>query len=55
MGTSKPIEASAASPFEVPERNFRLVVQELQMGGTIPACGLNSARIAELTKVWRQD
>jgi hypothetical protein len=34
MGTSRRIDSSAASPFEVPERSLPLVVQELQMGGT---------------------
>jgi uncharacterized membrane protein len=33
-GTSKFIDSSAAFPFEVPERNLPLLVQELQMGGT---------------------
>jgi hypothetical protein len=34
MGTSELIDLRAASPFEVPERNLPLAVQELQMGGT---------------------
>jgi hypothetical protein len=34
MGTSKLIDSSAASPFEVPGQNLPLVEQELQMGGT---------------------
>jgi hypothetical protein len=34
MGTSKFIDSSAAFPFEVPEQNLPLVVQELQIGGT---------------------
>jgi hypothetical protein len=34
MGTSKPIDSSAAFLFEVPESNSPLVVQELQIGGT---------------------
>jgi hypothetical protein len=34
MGTSKLIDFSAAFPFEVPERNLPLAVQELQMDGT---------------------
>jgi hypothetical protein len=33
MGTSKFIDSSAAFPFEVPDENLPLVVQELQMGG----------------------
>jgi hypothetical protein len=36
-GTSKPINSSAASLFEVPVSNSPLVVQELQMGGTSAA------------------
>ena len=34
MGTSKPIDSSAASLFEVPGSNSPLVAQELQIGGT---------------------
>ena len=34
MGTSKPIDSSAAFLFEVPGSNSPLVVQELQIGGT---------------------
>jgi hypothetical protein len=34
MGTGKLIDSSAAFLFEVPGSNSRLVVQELQIGGT---------------------
>jgi hypothetical protein len=34
MGTSKFIDSSAASLFEVPEPIWLLVAQELQIGGT---------------------
>jgi hypothetical protein len=34
MGTSKVTDPGAASPFEVPDRDLPLAVQELQMGGT---------------------
>jgi hypothetical protein len=34
MGTSKPIDSSAAFLFEVPGAHSPLVVQELQIGGT---------------------
>jgi hypothetical protein len=35
MGASKLVDSSAAFPFEVPGEDLPLVLQELQMGGTI--------------------
>jgi hypothetical protein len=55
MGTNKPIDLSAAFPFQVPERNLPLVVQELEMGGTRNQRGnRHETHLADVAQVARQ-
>ena len=51
MGTSKPLDSSAAFLFEVPRSNSPLVVQELQIGGTSEADRIDGSMNNPLTDI----